>query len=179
MIEYLKKGPGACTEDEWNTFFAFVRIALGALSKLFYSPMDMKTAFLNVSPSDIAWGVANFRYYSKVDTPLSEEEIEAQKNKKTKKGNDYQRRNQRVRLASKKEVKNQIGQYWQEVWMELRSWEAGIETDRSDEEREQKKIERHKIREAWATKLEELYKDAFCSGRARKCSASKWQFGRC
>ena len=165
VIKYLKKGTNACTEDERNTLFAFVRIALGALNKLFYSPMDVKTAFLIVSPSDIAWGVANFRYYSKVDTPLSAEEIEAQKNKKTKKGNDYQRRNQRVRLASKKEVKNQIGQYWQEVWMELRSWEAGIETDRSDEEREEKRVERRKIREAWATKLEELYKDAFCSGR--------------
>ena len=115
VVEYLKKGPAACTEDERNTFFAFVRIALGSLNKLINSAVDVKTAFLNVSASDIAWGVANFRYYSKPHTPLSQEEKDALKNKKTKKGNDYQQRNRRARIACTKEKKDIIGEYWNEV----------------------------------------------------------------
>ena len=144
-LEIVKKNPAECIDTEKNKFLLFVEIGLAALNKHLWDKNEVKRAFLHMTESDYAWALANFRYYAGADEPEKDENL----GRKTAKGNDSKRKYKRQKVATKKDVKDQIAFEYYSIKGSLALWNQGM--DVADEEARKNMVaERKEIREAWA-----------------------------
>ena len=155
LATILCKAPAGCTAHEKKTFQQFVDIGLTALDRRLSGPLMAKDAFMEVTASDKAWAIANFRHYATEDTPL---EDATNQPRRTARGNESVRIHKRQKIAGTAGRLATIMLDCQDTTEELVSWEKATDI-KNDNDREEAVKERLAIRTAWAEHLQEVLRD--------------------
>jgi hypothetical protein len=159
MTSLLHQRPNDCSDEERETFLAFVDIGLAALNKRLLEPFEAKSLFVNTTNSDIAWAITNFKHYAQDDAPL-----EGQNDGRyTKRGNPSTRKNKRQKVANTKEVQNIIQDDYTRIVTNLDAYYQALDVSEG-EERDSERVRRLLIKTAWADHLQQKRQE-ICSNR--------------
>ena len=131
ITKVLQKKPEGCTNDERETFLIFLDIGGAALNKDLCVPNAAREAFLNLTPSDVAWAITNFRHYTADDTELSPNKAIGP----TPQGNASERKHKRRKIAPTKASRRDIVADYYKTKSTLLNWSKAAEKEgRSEQE---------------------------------------------